>query len=213
MEKAKRSPFMRIAGVMLGASLLMTCVISGTMAKYTSAATGTATATVAKWSFKVNNTEIAVTPAATIDFDLFETVKEADTTTAEENVTDGKIAPGTGGSFKLEIANESEVDAKYTIALAETNTNNVPIQYSLDKTAWTDDLTAINTDQTDVEIEKSTGTKTVTVYWRWMFEGTAEGAHAGQTDDTDTALGVLAQGTDTAPTVTISATITATQVD
>ena len=207
MEKAKRSPFMRIAGVMLGASLLMTCVISGTLAKYTSAATGSATATVAKWSVEVNGTDIAKNDAVT--FNLFDTVNEADTTTDEDNVTTGKIAPGTGGSFALKIDNKSEVDATYTIALTETNASNVPIQYSLDKAAWTDDLTAINTDQTGVTIDKETGTKTVTVYWRWMFDGTAEGAHAGQTDETDTALGVA----DTAPTVEIAASFTATQVD
>lgn len=207
MEKAKRSPFMRIAGVMLGASLLMTCVISGTLAKYTSAATGSATATVAKWSVEVNGTDI--TKKDTVTFDLFNTVNEADTEAAENNVVAGKIAPGTGGSFALKIDNKSEVDAVYTMALTETNNSSVPIQYSLDKDVWADDLTAINTDQTDVALDKETGTKTVTVYWRWMFDGTDDGAPAGQTDLTDTALGTA----DTAPTVQIAASFTVTQVD
>lgn len=203
MEKAKRSPFMRIAGVMLGASLLMTCVISGTMAKYTSAATGSASATVAKWSVEVNGTDIAKNDSVT--FNLFNTVNEADTTTTEENVSDSRIAPGTGGSFDLKIDNKSEVDAKYTIALTETNNSDVPIQYSLDKTAWTDDLTAINTAKKDVSIAKETGTETVTVYWRWVFEqdDVTEG------DKADTALGIAAA----APTVEIAASFTATQVD
>lgn len=207
MEKEKRSPFMRIAGVMFCASLLMTCLISGTLAKYTSTATGSATATVAKWAIKVGGSNIATTD--TVTFDLFETVKEADGTAEETDVAAGKIAPGTGGSFELQIANESEVDAKYSIALTETNTSSIPIQYSLDKTAWADDLTAINTAQTDVELDKENGTKTVTVYWRWMFEGTAQGAHSGQTDAADTALGIAA----TAPAVEIAASFTATQVD
>ena len=207
MKKAKRSPFMRIAGVMLGASLLMTCVISGTLAKYTSSSNGSATATVAKWSVEVNSTDIAKNN--TVTFDLFDTVKEEDTNTTEENVSAGKIAPGTGGSFELKIDNKSEVDAKYSIALTETNTSNVPIQYSTDKTTWADSLDAINTAQTDVDIAKETGTKTVTVYWRWMFEGTSNGAHSGQTDTADTGLGTA----DTRPTVQIAASFTATQVD
>lgn len=207
MEKAKRSPFMRIAGVMLGASLLMTCVISGTLAKYTSSSNGSATATVAKWSVEVNGTDIAKND--TVTFNLFDTVNEADTSTTESNVTAGKIAPGTGGSFELKIDNKSEVDAKYSIALTETNTSNVPIQYSTDKTIWTDSLDTINTAQTDVELAKENGTKTVTVYWRWTFDSTTTGAHANQTDATDTALGTA----DTAPAVKIAASFTATQVD
>lgn len=207
MEKTKHSPFMRIAGIVLGASLLMTCVISGTLAKYTSSATGTAAATVAKWSVEVNGTDIAKND--TVTFDLFNTINEADITTTEDNVAGDKIAPGTGGSFALKIDNGSEVDAKYTLALEETNNSNVPIQYSLDKTTWTDDLTAINTNQTDVALSKETGTKTVTVYWRWMFEGTTNGAHAGQTDENDTGLGIAG----TAPAVQIAASFTATQVD
>lgn len=207
MKKAKRSPFMRIAGVMLGASLLMTCVISGTLAKYTSSSNGSATATVAKWSVEVNSTDIAKND--TVTFNLFDTVKEADTNTTEENVSAGKIAPGTGGSFELKIDNKSEVDAKYSIALTETNESSIPIQYSTDKTDWADSLDAINTAQTNVDIAKESGTKTVTVYWRWVFDGSTSGAHANQTDVTDTGLGTA----DTRPTVQIAASFTATQVD
>lgn len=201
MEKAKRSPFIKIASIMLGASLLMTCVISGTMAKYTSAATGSDAATVAKWSVEVNNTDIA--KEDTVTFNLFDTINEADTEAAENNVTAGKIAPGTGGSFALKIDNKSEVDATYTVALTETNAGNVPIQYSLDKNTWTDDFTAINTAKKDVSIGKEVGSETVTVYWRWVFEKDETGNTA------DTALGIA----DTAPTVEIAASFTATQVD
>lgn len=207
MEKAKRSPFMRIAGVMLGASLLMICVISGTLAKYTSTKISTDSATVAKWSVKVNNTDIAT--ADTVDFNLFDTVYEWDTSTTEEQVSTGKIAPGTGGSFEMKIVNESDVDAKYSIVLTETNTSGVPIQYSTDKTTWADNLDPINAAKTDVEIAKEIGTETVTVYWRWMFNGTDAGAHNGQTDLADTSLGTA----DQAPTVQIEASFTATQVD
>ena len=71
MEKEKQLPYLRIAGIMLGAILLMVCVISGTMAKYKSTAIGSATVTVAKWSVEVNGTDIAKNNAVT--FDLFKT--------------------------------------------------------------------------------------------------------------------------------------------
>ena len=210
-KKTNRSPFMRAAGVMLVLTLILSCTVFGTMAKYTSAVSGSDAAQVAKWHFEVNDLNFATSNAQTMAFDLFETINEADTTTAEANVSEGKlIAPGTGGSFELVIENLSQVDAEYTLNLTETNTSNIPLQYSLDKNTWTDDLSAINADQTDVAIAKESGSNTVVVYWRWNFEG-GEGAHAGQTDVTDTALGIAAQTT--APSVTIAVSLVATQVD
>lgn len=200
--KNKKNTNKKLVAAVVALSLVMVCMIGGTLAKYVSSTTGSSTATVAKWSIEVNDKEIAVSPAATVDFDLFDTINEADTTSAEEHVTDGKIAPGTGGSFQLVVENLSEVDAKYTITLAETNANDVPVEYSLDKTTWTGDMTAINTAQQDVAVERETGSNTVVVYWRWAFEGD---------DAADTALGIAARTA--APTVQIAATITATQID
>lgn len=188
--------------VLVAMCLVTACLIGGTMAKYVSGTTGTSTATVAKWSIDVNGREIAVSPETTVDFNLFTTVNEADTTTAEENVSDGKIAPGTGGSFQLVVKNKSEVDAKYSITLTETNASNVPIEYSLDKKTWAGDTSAINTAQKDIAIARESGTETVVVYWRWAFEGD---------DASDTALGIAARTA--APTVQIAAAINATQVD
>jgi len=206
-----RTPFMRIAMVMTVLCLVFSCGVYGTLALYTSATSGSDAAVVAEWSFEVNDAQFATNEAQTLTFDLFKTINEADTTTAEADVTAGKkIAPGTGGSFALKIENLSEVNATYTLALTETNASNVPVQFSLDGNTWYDDLAAINTAQTDVAIAKETGTTTVTVYWRWCIDGTS-GAHAGQNNAADTALGILAQGT--APSVTIGATLTATQVN
>lgn len=198
MQKAKHSPFMRIAGVMLGAILLMTCVISGTLAKYTSTANGSSVATVAKWSVQVNGTDIAKNDTVTLD--LFNTVKEADGTAAEDDVATGKIAPGTGGSFDFAIVNDSEVTATYSVLLTETNANNVPIEYSTDGTTWgaLSDLDAV----TDVTIAAG-ASDNVTIQWRWAYETDEAGNTA------DTALGTA----DTAPTVEIAATFTAVQAD
>ena len=197
MKKTKRSPFMRIAGFMLAVSLLMTCVISSTMAKYTSAATGSDTATVAKWSAKVNGSEIAVSPAATVDFGLFDTVKDSNGADEETDVATGKIAPGTSGEFTLTIENSSEVNAQYAIDFTVTNDANIPLEFSADGTEWKTSLEGV----TDTIAMSATATKTI--YWRWAFEQT----DVTTGDAADTALGIAA------PTVTVSATITATQVD
>ena len=60
--------------------------VSGTYAKYTSTVTGTGTGTVAKWEWTVGGNSIDLTTAKTFTFNLFDTINEADTTTAEDNV-------------------------------------------------------------------------------------------------------------------------------
>lgn len=188
--------------LVLALGLVMVFMIQPTLAKYISKTSASSTATVAKWSIKVNGDEIAVSPEKTISFDLFSTGKEADTTTDETNVAAEKIAPGTGGSFALVIENTSDVDAMYSLSLQETNANNVPVEYSLDSVHFSDSLDGINTVQTEVALNRQSGSKTVTVYWRWAFDGD---------DSADTALGIAAQTA--APTVTVDASISVEQVD
>ena len=202
---------MRIAVLVLALALITCCFVGTTFAKYASEATGTSnTATVAKWSIDVNGDEIAVASTgspATVDFDIFDTAWSTNGS-SEDNVADGVVAPGTSGSFNFEVTNNSEVTAKYyvTFALVE-NAKNVPIEYSLNGTdGWTKDVATLSmTEGNAVELEFSdapTADKTVSLYWRWAFVG----------DDTvDTDLGVLAQTA--APTVKISATVYAIQVD
>lgn len=204
----KKNNAMRWAVVLLVLVLMTSCFVGATFAKYTSKASGSATATVAKWSFTVNGNEFA-TENATLTFSLFNTINDTGNTAAETDVADQKIAPGTAGSFALKIKNASEVNAKWTVTLVETNANNIPLQYSIDGTTWKDSVAELTAaDLTDKTIAMN-GETTVTVYWRWAFEG--ENGHAGQTDATDTALGVAAR--DTAANVTITATLTATQAD
>lgn len=172
--------------------------VSGTYAKYTRTLGGSDTATVAK--FSVDASGLNKEQNATIS--LFDNVKEADTTSSEENVLEGKIAPGTGGSFTTTLTNKSEVDVKAVVTLNETaNTSNVPIEYSLDKTNWksASEITKeVNLDY--VGKASANSSSDVTIYWRWAFDGS---------DSADTALGEAT----TAPTVTTQVTATFTQTD
>ena len=213
----KKNKMMRLASGLLVAVLLTTCAISGTFAKYISTAEGSDSARVAKWSIKVEGTEIGVAGDTTVAFDLFATINDSNGS-AETDVAAGTgdehiIAPGTSGSFDIDIQNLSEVNAKYTIELSETNTGNIPLQYSVDGETWKDSIEELAmTDLTGVDIAMKIGTDTQTVYWRWVFDNevTANG-HAGQTNTTDTALGYGANSADIQ--VTITATITVEQVD
>ena len=182
--------------------------VAGTYARYASEVTGTSTATVASWEWEANSTSIDLTTAKTFTFNLFNTVKEADTTSPEEHVSTGKIAPGTGGTVRVVLANKSEVDATYSVGF-EANAAGVPLEFSVDGTTW---KSAANISQLNIaatDIAKVSGTANIDLKWRWAF-----GNSSDVTDDTnvaDTALGIAAQGTPATPTVT--ATVTLLQKD
>ncbi|MBP3433833.1 MAG: hypothetical protein J6K50_01030 [Clostridia bacterium] len=192
----KKNYTMRIAAGVMTAALLSTCAISSTFAKYTSESTGTATARVAKWDILFGD---KTTMSETFTFDLFRTLYDPTANSPEMDVKTGddvtRIAPGTQGSFAVKITNNSEVTATYEIDYTVTNSASIPVQFSVDNgTSWTDDLT----DVAAVTLAMGSS-ETITIEWKWEFSGD---------DSTDTGLGE--KGTDT---LTVSAKVTATQVD
>lgn len=189
----------RLVAVLAVTMMFTMCFVGGTFAKYTSSATSTDSATVAKWSFKVGETDIATSD--TFTFDLFKTVK--DTGGADEadiNPAGGSIiAPGTQGSFDLVLTNASQVTAQYAIDYTVTNTGNIPVKFSVDGgNTWTDTLNdVVASDETTLTVGSEA--KTITVQWKWDFNGN---------DTTDTTL-----GKDGTATLEVLAKVTATQVD
>lgn len=202
MKKQRRNTTMAtVILLMLLVSIATTILLGRTFAKYTSSSTGTDTATVAKWSFKVGNKEIATTEAQTIDINLFSTVKDSDLTSDEKHVAQSRIAPGTSGSFDLTVENSSEVAAKYAISLEITEGASLPIKYAVKtdgtqpaESDWKDTIDSVS--ETEIAVGKTGDAK---VYWKWAFDGD------------DTATGIAAR--ESATKVTVKATVTATQVD
>ena len=164
----KKNKMMRIASVLLVAVLLSTCAISGTFAKYVSTSSGTDTARVAKWDVKISGS----TMTNTMSFNLFDTVKDETGDDADDDVksanSDKVIAPGTRGQFNFSIQNASEVTAEYTVDYTVTNTNNIPVKFSLDGNNWKDSI-----DELDVSDAKTLAINAtadpITVYWMWDF--------------------------------------------
>lgn len=192
---------MSIFAMLLAAVVVTSYSVSGTYAKYTSSANSTDNARVAKWSFTVGGAETATTD--TFTFDLFNTTY----TNVQSANSDNVIAPGTEGSFDIVLANASEVNATYDVDYVVTNTANIPVEFSVDGTNWTADLTTLDVE--DKAINMNGGTETIKVQWRWAFEGTGSANFtATQTDVTDTAL-----GKDGSAELTVKATVTAVQVD
>ncbi|MBR1802460.1 MAG: hypothetical protein IJ777_00560 [Clostridia bacterium] len=209
----KSNSLIKFTTFVLLITIVAIVLVSGTYARYTSTASGTDTATVAKWSFKVGGTDIAGTTEKTgMTFDIFSTLKGADATTAEANVKtkDGSmIAPGTGGSFKIALENTSDVTAEYRVVYTiEKNTDNIPLEFSKDGSTWSKNISSITQDYTEIAIGAKADT--TTVYWRWSFEGSDSTDYkTTQTDETDTTLGIKGS----AASVQVKATIEARQVD
>lgn len=193
----KNSAMVRIVAILAVTMMFTLCFVGGTFAKYTSSSTGTDSATVAKWDIKVNSVNIATTD--TFTFDLFKTITDSDLSSAETDMdpVDGTIiAPGTSGKFDIVIKNDSQVNATYAIDYSVTNTNSIPVQFSVDGTTWKTDINEL--DVTGVAIDMD-ATTTVTVQWKWIFDGD---------DVIDTNLGSAATAT-----LKVDAKVTATQVD
>lgn len=183
----KKNKMMRFASVLLVAVLLSTCAISGTFAKYTSTASGTATAKVAKWDVKVAG------ETATFNFNLFDTLKESDGSSAEGDVDAGVIAPGTSGEFTITVKNDSQVNAKYTVT-AEDFTVKAGEEI-------------LDAEKNPIEFVITNGsanigmgvTANITVKWTWAFRETVE----------DNANDMALAG----KTITVDVPVTVEQVD
>lgn len=200
-SQRRSSMMVRLVAVLAVTMMFTMCFVGGTFAKYTSSATGTDSATVARWDIKVGGTNIATND--TFTFDLFKTIKDSNGTDDEADMSpvDGTIiAPGTRGSFDIVIKNDSQVNAKYTINYT-VNTSSIPVEFSKNGTDWVTNINQLNVTNDAIGL----GTEeTVTVYWRWRFE--ADNVTVG--DATDTSLGSAATAT-----LTVVANVTATQVD
>lgn len=212
----KKNKLMRVACALLVITLLSTCVISGTFAKYVSQTHGDDIVTVAKWSviYTENDaeqgTQIAVSSkdkngAPTIGFDLFNTILDSDKG-VENDVAEGKIAPGTRGALKFEIKNESEVTAKMNLQVAETNNSSIPLTFKMNGVSGSSISDVLNGQQEADMVIAMGASKTYTIEWEWPFYVSAS------KDVTDTDLGVLAHK-GTAPSYEVTATLTVTQVD
>lgn len=204
----KKNRTMRAAALLLALTLITSCFVGGTFAKYVSEYTGTDTATVAKWAFEINDAPMT----NTFTFNLFETVADVGGTTDDANVKDGKlIAPGTSGKFDIKLENLSDVDAEYKMDFEAYETNgNIPILYSLtgEVGTWKSDINQLDFDfAANADLVYNSGTATKTVYWKWDF-GDSDAVNDA-VNVADTTLGTF----DGDVTVKVDVKVTVQQVD
>lgn len=209
MEKTKKNLLLRSAGVLMGVSILSTCVLGGTLAKYTTSGTGTAEATVAKFDVKLN--EQTLSSESELTLNLFNTIFENDgsgvATKQEDEVTSGKIAPGTSGKEEIKVKNAGEVAIKYNITLAQNSGADTELlnclKFSTNGEDWKSlsdpELTFTGFDDGGKTLAIGAPEDTQTLYWKWDFEGD---------DTTDTKLGNAASSS-----ALVDVTVTAEQIN
>ena len=211
--KKKNYNSIKIFAILLLLVMLVLMLIVGTYAKYTTEIEGSDSSVVAKWAWQINDSDVSKSDTE-FAFNLFDTIKDTADGNNETDVKATKIAPGTKGSFEIKVENLSEVNAYYNLTLNETkgqDVSNAKIEYSIigtdEATDWT---TAINTfNLTNTLLNMETGSKTLTVYWRWAYSPSVT------QDDADTTVGFVAANSvsDVNKTITIEAKLNFTQVD
>jgi len=175
----KKNSTMRLAVLLLVLTLITSCFVGGTFAKYTAGATIESEATVAKWSILVEGEDIA--QSETIDVKLFDTIVDTVDDNTDADVAAGKIAPGTKGTFELVLENASEVTASYTVSFNQTGGTNIPLEFTVTDGTTTEDSLADLTGNIAMGDDV-----TVTVDWVWPYYVSDAG------DTADNALGTAA---------------------
>ena len=181
MKKGKKN-------VVIVVLLLLLAVTAGfaayTYAKYTSSFSKDASVSVASWTFNGDNASETLSVNLAQNYDT-------------NKLASGKIAPGTAGSFSINLKNTSDVGVSYTITMGSPASGSIPTNLKF----YSDD-----TYQTEITSTGLTGTLNVgatattkTIYWKWDYE-TANGDSADTSDGTAHA------------SLTIPVTITGTQV-
>lgn len=232
----KNRTLTKTTALVLLVTMIALVMISGTFAKYITEYDGEGTAIVAKWNVKITDLDGGEL-ADDATFNLFDKTKvydldavadvddlsaevgvvETDVAVKVDPTTEATVAPGTWGKvgFKITVDATNEVTVRYGIDITAFDTT-LPLEFSIDGTSWT---TAA-----DVKAQVDSGTysiatgtvnkttaltdKTVTLYWRWLYESDRNSQTVAENDAEDTALGKAAVAT-----CNITAKLGATQVD
>lgn len=191
----KRSYVSCLGALAVAMTLVTTSLTGGTMAKYATEVTGSATATVAAWSFKATQKD-GTTEITNINLGSPENRKNY----AAGTVRDGVIAPGTEGDFDIVINGVgSDVGIEYSLLIKPAVGSNLPDGFKVEVDGNEYDLNVsekvtgeIAYDEDSVKMKK-----TVNVSWTWPFgENTDDNAYQSE----KLSLDIIVTGTQQTPT-------------
>ncbi|EEG56573.1 hypothetical protein [Enterocloster asparagiformis] len=189
-------------------TMMSTCLMGSTMARYVTEVTGSATAAVAAWSFKADSKDSVG--------ETFTEIYLGDTTHREaydlKDIAEGVIAPGTKGSFDIVIDGAgSGVGIDYAVKIAAGKDVILPDDLVFSTEAITADKPGSKLDDFSPSgtIDYAAGAdsmkKTITVNWEWAFgeDDTAEeNKNDNKSADNDWLLNIAITGKQTTPETT-----------
>ena len=194
MSKKKKILFAVVALIVV----LFALIVGYTYSKYTDSKEVTGSAATASWSFNgaISNTASKTTTSIS----LAETI-------SKDSIVQGKIAPGTSGSFQIIInAKGSEVDVDYDVLLkgaeskkpanlyftcedlvnAKDENHELIKYYSLADMLKVDNTTHKSNMSGTIDKDKNGTEKVITVNWEWPYESTKDGVSQEVLDAQDT---------------------------
>ena len=236
----KRNRWMRAGGLLVVLTLITSCFVGGTFAKYVSEAQGDDTARVAKWGVEVTVTGGGFKTSYGRDYADSNVKGDTVISSTEEKV----VAPGTKGTFggvkitgKPEVAVKIETTAAVDLSgwnVADSGEFYCPLVFTIgDKTingldyskstaggessfenAIKDAIQKATSKEVEANTDLTAIGEDITYSWEWPFEN-ATGKVANQSDKLDTKLGDNAADNvpSNDPTIRITVKTTVTQID
>ena len=221
--KKKNAGLTALIALLLIITTIASCLGIYAWAKYTQRIDGQASAAVAKWSFNVNLKKGQQTVALSSE--------AIDLATTTAHVADNRIAPGTSGTFDIEIDTQgTEVSLQYEVSLGLENCpRNITFSRKTGESGGQDVFTPIsaggstNTRSRTITFSKDLSLSDVTtantnqttfierIHWDWPYELT-EGSDADKlaydTRDKDDEIAIRDAGLTTTMNITVTGTET-----
>lgn len=161
----------------------LTAIIGGhTFSKYVTEVKGEGIADIAKWSFNVNG-----------DTSTIQTINLV-STYDESTLVNGKIAPGTEGSFDIIIdATESEVGIDYKVEFEKENNKPTNLVFYYKDEKYTSLAELQKELKGTINADEETKTITLKIKWEWKYETGEDKEDINDNDEIDTNEGKTLQ--------------------
>lgn len=149
-----------------------------TYAKYKTSIKGKGELDVAKWSFIVNENS-----------EQIETIKLTDTVD-EKLLTNGKVAPGTGGEFSINIdGSGTEVGINYEVKFINEKNKPTNLIYTYEGKEYKTLGEISEVIKGNINANETNKTKEITIGWEWKYETGTE-VEIANNDKIDTQEGI-----------------------
>ena len=171
LKKSKKIVLIIIALV----AILVSFIGGQAYAKYMSKVTGSGTADVASWNFKVNENAEKMQ-----NISLKSTINNS-------TLLNNKIAPGTEGSFQIKVdATGSEVGINYVVKFENESQKPTNLKFTYNGKSY-DSLTQLQDDLTGtINADDKEKTKNITIGWNWKYETGSNAQEISKSDIVDT---------------------------